>query len=112
MALKFRFLRVKQTAYLVGCFGLLLYTLSGLMFRSSMWLFVGAFSWSVIVSGYIAIYIARYRSNRLRTVPIKWGVTKRETDGGLNESWWVGIVGRFFARVRCTIRNHLKKAQK
>ena len=113
MALKFRFLRVKQTAYFVGyfgLFGLLLYTLSGLMFQSSMGLLVGAFSWFVIISGYIASYIVGYRSNRLRTAPIVWGVTKREADGELNESWWFGIVGRFYVRVRCAIRNHLTKS--
>jgi len=87
MALRFHFLRVKQTAYLVGYFGLLLYTLSGLMFQSSMWLFVGALSWFVIVSSYIVSYITHYRSNRSRAVPQKWGVIKREADGELKESW-------------------------
>jgi hypothetical protein len=73
---------------------------------------LGAFFWSVIISGYIVSFIVGYRSDRLRTAPIEWGVTKREADGDLNEGWWVGIVGRLFARASCTIRNHLKKAQK
>jgi hypothetical protein len=81
------------------------------MFQSTMYLLVGAFSWSIIISGYIASSILSYRSHRLETIPIVWGVTKREADGELAESWWVGIVGRFFARVNCTIHNHLKKAQ-
>ena len=87
MALKFHFLRVKQTAYLAGYFGLLLYTLSGLMFQSSIWLFVGALSWFIIVSSYIVSYITHYRSNRLRAVPKEWGVIKIEADGELKESW-------------------------
>jgi hypothetical protein len=110
MAFKIHFLRVKKTAYLAGYFGLMLYTLSGLMFQSSMLLFVGALSWFVIVSSYLASYITRYRSNRLRAVPKEWDGFNSAADGELKESWWVGIVGRFFVRARCTYRNHLKNS--
>ena len=112
MAIKSRFQRIKQPACFVGYFGLLIYTLSGLMFQSNMYMLVGAISWAVIISGFIASFILSYRSERIRTAPIVWGVAKREADRELAESWWVGIVGRFFAKASHTVHNHLRKGQK
>jgi hypothetical protein len=39
----------KHTGYLAAYFGLLLFSVSGLILQGGIWLFVGIFCWSVVV---------------------------------------------------------------
>jgi hypothetical protein len=77
MASKFVSSRVKQTGYLAGCFGLLLYTMSGLMFQGSMWLVAGALCWFAIVSRFFGTYIYNYNKKRLQELSLRTELQKR-----------------------------------
>jgi len=71
MAAKFFSKQVKQTSYLSGYLILLVYTLSGFMFKGEIWLLVGAFCWLGIVSSYLISYIYRYKKKRLLKTILK-----------------------------------------
>jgi hypothetical protein len=83
MALKLVSFRVKQAVRLSGCFSLLLYTLSGLMFQGEVWLLAGALCWSAIVSCFLINYVYRYHSERLQQVSFK---TEREKKAVISQS--------------------------
>ncbi len=78
MALKLISERAKKAGYLAGYFALLLYTLSGLMFKDGIWLLVGAFCWLGIVSRFFVSYIYRYNKRRLLEISLKTERQKRE----------------------------------
>ena len=77
MTLKLSLMRGKQAGYLAGYFGLLLYTVSGLMFQGGMWLFMGALCWFGIVSSFLVSKIHRYYTKHLKEISIKAERSKR-----------------------------------
>jgi hypothetical protein len=83
MASKIILLRAKQTVNLAGCFVLLLYTLSGLMFQGGMWLLSGAFCWFVIVGGFLVSHIYCYHKKRLQEISFKTDAPKNRK----GEAW-------------------------
>jgi hypothetical protein len=57
MTLRLYWKRVKHTIRIAGYFGLLVITLSGLMFQGGIWQLAGTLCWVVIVGSFIAQHI-------------------------------------------------------
>jgi membrane protein implicated in regulation of membrane protease activity len=80
MATKLISKRVKQTSYLSGYLILLVYTLTGFMFKGEVWLLLGAFCWIAIVSRHIVSYIFLYNKKRSLETLLKTEHLKNEKE--------------------------------
>jgi hypothetical protein len=56
----------KHTGYLAAYFGLLLFSVSGLILQGGIWLFVGIFCWSVVVTACLLLRSTSGRAKNLK----------------------------------------------
>ena len=76
MAAKLVWANRRLTGYLAGASGLLLFGLSGLMVKGSLWLIFGLFCWIAIVSGLFMGNIQSYHGKCLKDYSNRNGRTR------------------------------------
>ncbi len=69
MTLQLYWKKVKRTICLAGYSGLLVFTLSGLMFQGRIWQLAGSLYWAVIVGSFLVQYIYNNHKERSKIEP-------------------------------------------
>jgi hypothetical protein len=74
--------RGKQAGYIAAYFGLLLFSVSGLVLQGGLWLFVGIVCWFGVVIACLLLHSIGYSAKNLKDGPSKSdGYLRREKEG-------------------------------